>query len=176
MSKNCFFFLPSMSRLLGLALSFLLFLYCILSLRELAWFSIFMDLTINFNGPDFLNHLSNFDPSQFHFSSSPIDTVTWMLLHYVKRVTKQSLSSLSLTNFSFQLCFSSWDVIVVFDYFFFSSSLHFLCLISCCLSIFLFPQWSLYISSRSSRVSYCPSLLLESVFFNLTYMLLSVIS
>lgn len=117
-SKNSFFFLLSMRRLLDLVLRFLLFLY----LKSWPDF-LLLDLNTNFNGPDFPDHLSNLDPSQLYFFSSPVDAIAWMLHHYIKVMTKQSLSSLSFTNF-FQLYFSSWDLIASYGHFFCQFALH----------------------------------------------------
>lgn len=129
-SKNSFFFLLSMRRLLDLVLRFLLFLY----LKSWPDF-LLLDLNTNFNGPDFPDHLSNLDPSQLYFFSSPVDAIAWMLHHYIKVMTKQSLSSLSFTNFFHSISHLETSLLVMATS---SVSSHFICLISCCLSIFLF--------------------------------------
>lgn len=149
--QNCFFFLLSMRRLLDLVLSFLLFLY----LKSWPDF-LFLDLNTNFNRPDFPDHLSKLDPSQLYFSSSPVDAIAWMLHHYIKVMTKQSLSSLSFTNF-FQLYFSSWDLIATYGHFFCQFALH--------LSHLLLPfhfSLSVVVSLKLQQVFFTCELLPES--------------
>lgn len=172
-AETCFFFLLSMRRPLDLALSFLLFLYWRTGL-----IFCFMDLNTNSDGPDFPDHLASLHPSQLSFSSSPVDAIAWMLCHYIKVTTKQSLSSLSCTNF-FQLnsiCHLETSLLAMATSFLLSvrtsfvSSLAAFPFFSFCSGLSVAPVGLLH-TRVTARIFY-----FEFIFFNLPYVSLSVIS